>query len=402
MKIKRFETVINASTYTTDTARRQLTSIQARYKDLTSIQVKLLASSRLTAGFTQNSLRDLMEMVAPIPVVYTTAKLITAVKVADKEEKPKAGGAKATKGKSDAEAIRKLMQTADPLTQAMSKKPVASEPKSTKVPTKDAEPKVTVESVLDLVDNFAKALDDAGEDDSTSDIIDSARTRAESLNLGKLSPKLVSIQRSILEKLGSVKTRGKLESFLSTEAENLRTAIKKFAEEQAPATKKEEAAEYNRSKFQDLLDEIETAEEDAKEPGGPKPAQVKTLLKKYLDEMHTSAFNSVDGDVEDYIEQTKAKIDKATTVKEIASASASGRKLLEGFVSDRVKRKLLKDSGKQEQAKVETKEPNKEEARKELSKAQLEFVSMMESYKKSNPTKYAQKEEGFIKKLNSL
>ena len=44
----------------------------------------------------------------------------------------------------------------------------------------------------------------------------------------------------------------------------------------------------------------------------------------------------------------------------------------------------------------------KEEARKELSKAQLEFVAMMESYKKSNPAKYAQKEEGFIKKLNSL
>lgn len=50
---------------------------------------------------------------------------------------------------------------------------------------------------------------------------------------------------------------------------------------------------------------------------------------------------------------------------------------------------------------VETAEV-KEEARKGLSKAQIEFVSMMESYKKSNPTKYAQKEEGFIKKLNSL
>lgn len=44
----------------------------------------------------------------------------------------------------------------------------------------------------------------------------------------------------------------------------------------------------------------------------------------------------------------------------------------------------------------------KEVARKELSKAQLEFVAMMESYKKSNPAKYAQKEEAFIKKLNSL
>ena len=50
---------------------------------------------------------------------------------------------------------------------------------------------------------------------------------------------------------------------------------------------------------------------------------------------------------------------------------------------------------------VETAEV-KEVARKELSKAQLEFVAMMESYKKSNPAKYAQKEEGFLKKLNSL
>ena len=44
----------------------------------------------------------------------------------------------------------------------------------------------------------------------------------------------------------------------------------------------------------------------------------------------------------------------------------------------------------------------KEVARKELSKAQLEFVAMMENYKKFNPTKYAQKEDAFIKKLNSL
>lgn len=50
---------------------------------------------------------------------------------------------------------------------------------------------------------------------------------------------------------------------------------------------------------------------------------------------------------------------------------------------------------------VETAEV-KEVARKELSKAQLEFVAMMESYKKSNPAKYVQKEEAFIKKLNSL
>ena len=50
---------------------------------------------------------------------------------------------------------------------------------------------------------------------------------------------------------------------------------------------------------------------------------------------------------------------------------------------------------------VETAEV-KEVARKELSKAQLEFVAMMESYKKSNPAKYAQKEDAFIKKLNSL
>lgn len=54
-----------------------------------------------------------------------------------------------------------------------------------------------------------------------------------------------------------------------------------------------------------------------------------------------------------------------------------------------------------EEVTVETAEV-KEVARKELSKAQLEFVAMMESYKKSNPAKYAQKEEGFIKKLNSL
>ena len=44
----------------------------------------------------------------------------------------------------------------------------------------------------------------------------------------------------------------------------------------------------------------------------------------------------------------------------------------------------------------------KQESVKELSKAQLEFVAMMESYKKSNPAKYAQKEDAFIKKLNSL
>jgi hypothetical protein len=50
---------------------------------------------------------------------------------------------------------------------------------------------------------------------------------------------------------------------------------------------------------------------------------------------------------------------------------------------------------------VETPE-TKDEAVKELSKAQLEFVAMMENYKKTNPVKYAQKEEGFIKKLNSL
>jgi hypothetical protein len=44
----------------------------------------------------------------------------------------------------------------------------------------------------------------------------------------------------------------------------------------------------------------------------------------------------------------------------------------------------------------------KVEAVKELSKAQLEFVAMMENYRKTNPAKYAQKEEAFIKKLNSL
>ncbi len=50
---------------------------------------------------------------------------------------------------------------------------------------------------------------------------------------------------------------------------------------------------------------------------------------------------------------------------------------------------------------VETAEV-KEVARKELSKAQLDLMRTMELYKKQNPVKYAQKEEGFIKKLNSL
>lgn len=372
MRIKRFETKVTASAYTTDTARRQLTSIQARYNDLTSIQSKLLASHRLTAGFTQNTIRDLMELVAPVPVVYTTAKLLTAVKVAGKdkaktEEKPKAtGGAKATKGKSDAESIRKLMEQADPLTKAMSKKPAASEAKpSTKAPAR-TEPKVTPEYVLDLVDNFSKALDDAGEDDSISDILDSARTRAESLNLAKLSPKLVALQRSVLEKLGSVKTRGKLESFLATESENLRSAIKKFAEEQAPTKAKEEVVVYNKEQFLDLLDVIESAEADASEPGA-KPNKVKALITNALEEILQEAFNFATGDIEDKVEELKTAVNKATTVKEIISVSSSGRKSLAKFVSDQTKKKLFKDSGKQEQeAKVEEKEPNKEAAREQL------------------------------------
>jgi len=50
---------------------------------------------------------------------------------------------------------------------------------------------------------------------------------------------------------------------------------------------------------------------------------------------------------------------------------------------------------------VETSEI-KEEVRKELSKAQLEFVNMMTKYKEQNPVKYAKKEEEFMRKLNSL
>jgi hypothetical protein len=50
---------------------------------------------------------------------------------------------------------------------------------------------------------------------------------------------------------------------------------------------------------------------------------------------------------------------------------------------------------------VETSEI-KEEVRKELSKAQLEFVNMMTKYKEQNPVKYAKKEEELMRKLNSL
>lgn len=39
---------------------------------------------------------------------------------------------------------------------------------------------------------------------------------------------------------------------------------------------------------------------------------------------------------------------------------------------------------------------------KKPSQAQVDFMAMMEAYKKQNPKKYALKEEGFIKKLNSL
>lgn len=397
MRIKRFETKVTASAYTTDTARRQLTSIQARYNDLTSIQSKLLASHRLTAGFTQNSMRDLMEMVAPVPVVYTTAKLITAVKVAKKDEAPKVAktpkkqsdakalfeqmkqagafddtkteaqkptsGAKATKGKSDAEAIRKLMETADPLTKAMSKKPTQAETKpSSRAPAR-TEPKVTPESVLELVDNFARSLDDASDEDSIADILDSARTRAESLNMAKLSPKLVAIQRSVLEKLGSVKTRGKLESFLATESENLRSAIQKFAEEQAPAKVKDtEPLVYNKDKFLDLLDVLESAEADAGEPKA-KLKTIKSLAISSLEEMLQEAFNFATGDIEDKIEAIKAEISKASNAKELTSSISSGRKSLENFVSEQTKKKLFKDSGKQEQPKVDD---SKEQARKEL------------------------------------
>lgn len=378
MRIQRFETKVTAS-YTTDTARRQITAIQAKYNDITSIQTKLLASSRLTAGFTQNTMRDLLEMAAPVPVVYTTAKLLTAVKVAKKDDKAAdkpsktesskpTGGTKATKGKSDAAAIRKLMEQADPLTQAMSKKSTESAPSSKPSAKKVEKPKLTVADVLNLVDNFANTQKESGEDDSTADDIASARTRIESLNLKDISPKLVELQRGVLERLNSVKTPGKLETFLATESENLRTALKKFEKEQMPAKAEKPATgtvEYNKSKFLDLLDEIESAETDASEPG-VKLAQSKALINGYLEELHQEAFDSSPGEIKVKVQELKKEIDSAASIKQLIEVSARGRKAIESFVSEEVRTKRLKDTGKQETAKPAEKEPDVEAAKEQL------------------------------------
>lgn len=378
MRIQRFETKVTAS-YTTDTARRQITAIQAKYNDITSIQTKLLSSSRLTAGFTQNTMRDLLEMAAPVPVVYTTAKLLTAVKVAKKDDKAAdkpsktesskpTGGTKATKGKSDAAAIRKLMEQADPLTQAMSKKSTESAPSSKPSAKKVEKPKLTVADVLNLVDNFANTQKESGEDDSTADDIASARTRIESLNLKDLSPKLVELQRGVLERLNSVKTPGKLETFLATESENLRTALKKFEKEQMPAKAEKPATgtvEYNKSKFLDLLDEIESAETDASEPG-VKLAQSKALINGYLEELHQEAFDSSPGEIKVKVQELKKEIDSAASIKQLIEVSARGRKAIESFVSEEVRTKRLKDTGKQETAKPAEKEPDVEAAKEQL------------------------------------
>lgn len=44
----------------------------------------------------------------------------------------------------------------------------------------------------------------------------------------------------------------------------------------------------------------------------------------------------------------------------------------------------------------------KDEGQKDMSPEAIAYMEMILNYKKSNPAKYAQKEEGFIKKLNSL
>lgn len=400
MRIQRFETKVTAS-YTTDTARRQLTSIQARYNDLTSLQTKLLASNRLTASFTQNNMRDLLEMAAPVPVVYTTAKLLTAVKVAEKDEKAtdkpvakapkkqsdakalfeqmkKAGAFEGTKTEPiapkavepkdapDSASIRKLAEQADPLTKALNTKPSAAPAEYTS--TKVVKPKLTVADVLNLVENFANTHEEAGDDDTFQDELDSAKTRIESLNLKELSPKLVELQRGILERLKSVKTKGKLENFLATESETLRNTLKKFEEEQTPAKEDKAAAgptEYNKSKFLDLLDEIESAETDASEPG-VKLAQSKTLINGYLEELHQEAFDSSPGEIKVKVQDLKKEIDSAASIEQLIEVSARGRKAIESFVSEEVRTKRLKDTGKQETAKPVEKEPDIEAAKEQL------------------------------------
>ena len=400
MRIQRFETKVTAS-YTTDTARRQLTSIQARYNDLTSLQTKLLASNRLTASFTQNAMRDLLEMAAPVPVVYTTAKLLTAVKVAKKDEKDAGKPAtKAPKKQSDAKAlfeqmkkagafegnktepiapkavgpkdapdsaaIRKLAEQADPLTKALNTKPNAAPAKHTS--TKVVKPKLTVADVLNLVENFANTHEEAGDDDTLQDELDSAKTRIESLNLKELSPKLVELQRGILERLKSVKTKGKLENFLATESETLRNTLKKFEEEQAPAKEAKAAAgptEYNKSKFLDLLDKIESTEADAGEPGS-KLSKSKALINGYLEELYQEAFDFNTGEIKVKVQDLKKEIDSAASVKQLIEISARGRKNLESFVSEEVRNKRLKDTGKQETTKPAEKEPDVEAAKEQL------------------------------------
>lgn len=44
----------------------------------------------------------------------------------------------------------------------------------------------------------------------------------------------------------------------------------------------------------------------------------------------------------------------------------------------------------------------KEQAQKEMSPEAIAYMEMILNYKKHNPVKYAQKEEAFLKKLNTL
>lgn len=369
MRIQRFETKVTAS-YTTDTARRQITAIQAKYKDLTSLQTKLLASNRLTAGFTQNTMRDLLEMSAPVPVVYTTAKLLTAVKVAKKDEAPAknkpvaTGGAKATKGKSDAEAIKKLMQQADPLTKAMAKKPEATAESKPTAPKK-AKVKLTVADVLNLIDNFANTQNESGEDDTLADDISSARTRIESLNLKELSPKLVELQRGVLERLNSVKTPGKLETFLATESEKLRTALKKFESEQSPA-KPSAVPTYHKNKFLDLMAELEDAEDNAVQ-GGEKLTSFKTLVKSTFEEMYQEALGFGQDEFKVLIKEAKDAVENAGNVKKVVEESKSARSKISSYIDEEVRQGRLKDSGRQEPTEAAPeKEDNKEAAKEQL------------------------------------
>lgn len=376
MKIKRLESSVVASAYTTDTVRRQFNVIQAKYKDLTSIQTKLLASNRLTASFTQNSMRDLLELVAPTPVIYTTARLLTAVKVAGKEPKEKkekkapakTAADKAKPKTSDADAIKKLMEQSDPLTQAMSKKPESTGKSTTPKAPKKTQPKLTIAEVLNLVENFANTHAEAGDEETAAEEIDSARTRAESLRLGELSPKLVELQRGILERLGSVKSKGKLETFLATESEKLRTALKNFESEQSPAESKAKDPEtivYDKNKFLDVLADIEIAEDDAAESGA-KITSFKVLLQNSFEELYQEVFNFDKGEVKDIITRTKEAVENSGNVKAAIAESKNGRKLLKNYVANEEVQGRLKDSGRQEPTQVEEKAPDTEAARKEL------------------------------------